>query len=290
MRIIFFLACWKRPEITELCFMGLRRLMKYKTDKFKCSSFAVISEESMIPLCEKYGIEFIMFENDPVGMKKNAGITEILKKDFDYLIELGSDDLICNELLDLYYPLMKLKEDFFGSRNLLLVDSTNGDCRELNWDGDLPQGLGRCMSKKLLNEFNNRVIVKMKTGIITDDSIIAEGEEGFLTKEESEAMIKNDWAEKVNSSITVHLWDNLNRGLDNNSNSRIMKKGFNYKNVETPEPLMADFKSDENVWTYNVFIGKEGDLETFMNKLTKEEKSAFFANQKKLIARRVEVA
>lgn len=289
MRIVFFLACWKRPEITELCFMGLKRLMKYKTE-FKCSAFAVISEEIMIPLCKKYGIEFLMFENDPVGMKKNAGLTEVLKKDFDYLIELGSDDLICNELLDCYYPLMKSGEDFFGSRNLLLIDATNGNCRELDWDGDLPQGLGRCMSKKLLKQFSEKVMVKAKTGIISNDAVISEGEIGFLSREEADVMVKHDFAEYFNSDITTYLWDGISRGLDNNSNSRIMKKGFNYKTVETPEPLMADLKSDENIWSYNALIGKEGDIEKFLSKLSKEEKSLFFANQKKLIAKRVEVA
>ncbi len=264
--------------------------MEYNPDKFQCSAFAVISEESMIPLCEKYGIDFLMFENDPVGMKKNAGLSKVTESDFDYLIELGSDDLILNDLLDSYYPLMKSGEDFFGSRNLLLVDSTDGNSRQLDWDGDYPQGLGRCMSKKLLSTFGDKVLVRMKTGLISDDAIIPEGEDGFLSKQDADTFTKIDLAERVETIATFYLWDKINRGLDNNSNARIMKKGFKYKVIETPEPLMADIKSDENIWAYNPFIGEAGDSFAFINKLSKQEKALFFENQKKLKAKRVEFA
>ena len=97
MRIAFFLAVWKRPEITELCFMGLQRLMKHYPNSF---AFAVISEKSMIPLCQKYDIEYCEHENLPLGRKKNYGMNQILKKKFDYLIELGSDDLIFNDVFN----------------------------------------------------------------------------------------------------------------------------------------------------------------------------------------------
>lgn len=290
MRIIFFLACWKRPEITELCFMGLKRLMKYKPEKFQCSAFAVISEESMIPLCEKYDIEFLMYNNDPVGMKKNAGLSKVLEKDFDYVIELGSDDLILNEVLDLYLPHMKKGEDFFGCKNLLMIDATDGNARQWFYDPDLVQGLGRCMSKKLLMEFTDCVWVKMKTSVVTENAIISIGEEGFLTKQEAEVMVKNDWADYVDSPIKAYLWDKINRGLDNNSTSRIMRKGFKFKTVETPEPMMADLKSDENIWAFNPDLGDKADLEKFLKGLTQQEKSLFFANQKKLKAKRVEQA
>src|SRR6478752_4031551 len=96
-RLLVFLAVWKRPEITEICFMGIDRLRK--TGLFPIEAFAVISEESMIPLCEKYNIDYCFYKNEPLGEKKNFGLTEAYKKEWDYLVEIGSDDLLKNEYL-----------------------------------------------------------------------------------------------------------------------------------------------------------------------------------------------
>lgn len=288
MRVVFFLACWKRPEITELCFMGLQRLMKHRPEVFQTSAFAVISEEEMIPLCERYGIEWIFFANDPVGMKKNAGLSEVLKKDFDYLIELGSDDLILNDLLDTYLPHMEAGEDFLATRSLLMIDAVDGACRKMSFDEECVQGLGRCMSRKLLMEFSGKVHVKSTTAIVSDDSLIDEGGEGFLSQQQVKELAK--WVTPTGSQVNVHLWDNISRGLDNNSTTRIMKKGYKFTEVETAVPLMADIKSDENIWGFNPEVGEPSDLAAFINSLSQKEKSKFFANQKILRAKRLEHA
>jgi len=287
MKVIFFLACWKRPEITELCFMGLQRLMKH--EKVQSLAFAVISEESMIPLCEKYGIEYLLHDNIPVGKKKNAGIKEVLNKDFDYLIELGSDDLILDEIIDLYLPLMESGEDFFGCKRLLLVDSTDGNCRDFFFDPDLVQGLGRCMSKKLLLEFSDRCLVKSDESIFSDEFVVTEGEECILDKQNSE-LYEGLGILKIFERNVYHLWDHIDRGLDNNSTGRIMRAGYKFKLVETSEALMADFKSDENIWGFNHEIGEKGNLELFLSKLSQAERSKFFSNMKLLKNKRLEVA
>lgn len=285
MKIIFFLACWKRPEITELCFMGLQRLMKRQG----VSAFAVISEPEMIPLCKEYGIEYFMHENLPVGTKKNAALNEVLKKDFDYLIELGSDDLIVDDLLDAYLPLMEQGEHFFGCKRLLMIDATDGACRDFFFDPDLVQGLGRCMSKELLLKFTGRCLVKSDVAIVSDEFLVSEGEECILDKTNAEFFQKSGDLKILKRNLT-HLWDPINRGLDNNSTARIMRAGYKFRLVETPEPMMADIKSDENIWGYNPEIGESGDLQNFLSKLSQAERIKFFNNMKVLKAKRVEVA
>lgn len=69
-----------------------------------------------------------------------------------------------------------------------------------------------------------------------------------------------------------------------------MAHGFKYRVVETPEPLMADIKGDENLWGFNPELGDAADLENFLNQLSKQEKEQFFINQKKLKAKRIEKA
>jgi len=264
--------------------------MKYDPKRFQCSAFAVISEESMIPLCKKYGIDFLMHDNEPVGMKKNAGLQEVLKKDFDYLIELGSDDLILNGLLDCYEPAMKEGLDFFGTRDLYMVDATDMNCRQIQFDGEAAQGLGRVFSKMLLEQFAGFVHVKANTTVMSDESLIPEGGVGFLDPKTVKAYEGCGWVERTGVTTHVHFWDAINRGLDNNSAGRVMRKGYKFHAVETPEVMLADIKSDENIWGFNPEIGETKDFTPFIEKLSPQERAKLIQNKKALLAKRIECA
>lgn len=144
-KILVFLAVWRRPQITELCFAGIER-MKQHPD-FEIEALAVISEESMIPLCEAYGIHWTLYKNEPLGEKKNFGLKKAKEFDFDYLMEIGSDDLILNELLDDYRNYIG-KYDFFGISDAAYINSDGGECRRLI--SKSTYGAGRMVHRRLL--------------------------------------------------------------------------------------------------------------------------------------------
>ncbi len=50
------MAIWKRPEITERCFKGLKKL--------GLEVFAVVSEDWAEDLCKKYKAGFVRAENN----------------------------------------------------------------------------------------------------------------------------------------------------------------------------------------------------------------------------------
>lgn len=149
MKLLFYLAVWKRPEITEICFMGLNRL---RQTGFEMEFLAVISEESMIPLCDKYGVKYCFHQNLPLGKKKNFGLAQALKLDWDYIIELGSDDLIKNELIEKYAPFFG-ERDYLGIDSVAFLNSKNGSCRWIQSGSVF--GLGRCLSINVLERFTN---------------------------------------------------------------------------------------------------------------------------------------
>lgn len=269
--------------------MGLKRLMKRGNVK----SMAVISEKSMIPLCKKYSIDFIEHENLPLGRKKNALLNAMMKEDFDYAIELGSDDLIFDDVFEAYKPFMDRGDDFFGSNQMIFVDSIMAECRYYTAQEaqyGYGWGLGRCFSRRLLEAMGGRVKVKAIEAFMCEE-LVPEGTTSFINRKVAEQLVKQGFAEILDSDRTYYMWDDeINRMMDNNSTQRIESKGFKYKVVETQEPFLADLKSDENIWGYNPEIGEAYDVEKFINKLSKEEKAMFFSNQKKLIAKRVEHA
>lgn len=151
MKLLIYTAVWKRPEITEICFMGIKRLQK--VSGFDISALAVISEVDMIPLCEKYGIEWCMTANNPLGAKKNYGLSQSKDKDFDFLIEIGSDDLILDDLL---YDYRKFKKyDFFGVCDAAYINAENLECRRLQTEA--VYGAGRAISKNLLEKMGYKL-------------------------------------------------------------------------------------------------------------------------------------
>lgn len=149
-KVLIYTAVWKRPHITELCFVGINRLKQHP--KYSIEALSVISEESMIPLCEKYGINWVMYKNDPLGEKKNFGLKKAKEFDFDYLMEIGSDDLILNELLDDYLKYIG-KSDFFGISDAAYINSETGECRRLI-SRHSTYGAGRMIHRSVLEKCN----------------------------------------------------------------------------------------------------------------------------------------
>jgi len=147
-KLLIFLAVWKRPYITEICFNGIKRLKEHPD--YDVQALAVISEEEMIPLCEQYGINWVMYKNEPLGEKKNYGLQKAKEFDFDYLLEIGSDDLITNELLTYYKGF--LDYGFFGVKDVAYIDSADGSCRRLQ--SKSTYGAGRMISRQNLEKLN----------------------------------------------------------------------------------------------------------------------------------------
>lgn len=145
MKILFVTQLWKRPEVTRLCFESLRKIPN--TD-----ILAVISEDSMVPLCEEYSVKWTYCENLPLGHKHNHALTESLKHEWDYMINVGSDDIVSPKILDAYKPFFKNKIPFFGLSKMHFFG--NGKLIRHHYEANYSvYGAGRAISRKMLEEF-----------------------------------------------------------------------------------------------------------------------------------------
>jgi hypothetical protein len=205
-KLLFFLAVWKRPEITEICFMGLNRLKKL--GRFHVEHFAVISEKSMIPLCEKYGIDWCMHENLPLGAKKNYGLTQAMKKDFDYLIEIGSDDILKNEFLDLY----KYDCDVLALADFIMMNTVDGECRRLT-KRHAYYGVGRAISKRALSSLLSHGMYQLWNDRINhgldNQSTFFLAKRGFLEKR-----ISSPEPVAIDLKSSVNIWPFQKIGIE----------------------------------------------------------------------------
>lgn len=276
MRVLIFLAAWKRPEITEICFVGINRLRK--NSRFPIETLVVISEESMIPLCDKYNIRWTFYKNDPLGEKKNHALNVAMNDiAWDYLIEIGSDDIIKDELLELYYPLMG-KYDFFGTKDAVVINSATGQCRRLR--SDTPYGLGRCVSRKALESCYG-VEVLANEHIISSKLNIPAGQVGHIRVDQAKEL-EGLGRVKIVGKPRYKLWkDEINKGLDNSSDYFLMKQGIGHKGVSTNKPLTIDIKSEVNIWPFHERLGEKFTIEQALEGLSNEEQSMICALWKK---------
>lgn len=129
---------------------------------FDIEVLAVISEPEMIPLCDRFHVKYIMHENFPLGLKKNAGLQEAKKFDFDFMMEIGSDDLILDDLFESYKKFF-VKYDFFGINDAAYINAENLDCCRLQSPAVF--GAGRVISRKALELVNFNIWSKQQKGM-----------------------------------------------------------------------------------------------------------------------------
>ena len=176
-KILVYMAVWKRPHITEICFAGLNRLRKHPD--FNIDVLAVISEEEMIPLCERYNVKWVMHENRPLAKKKNFGLKAARHYEIDFMLEIGSDDLVTDSLLTSYKEF--LKYDFFGIRDVAYINSEDGACRRLT--SKSTYGAGRMISRKVLEKMNWKLWDDHKEKGLDNNSVFRLAREGIFYRQ-----------------------------------------------------------------------------------------------------------
>ncbi len=145
MRLLIYLAVWKRPEITKICFMGIDRLRNAGIHDIE--ALAVISEEEMKPLCATWNIEWVMYKNHPLGEKKNFGLRQALRVEFDYMVEIGSDDLLKTDLLNVY----AWDRDVMGVNSVAFINADTGSCKMMSGKVGV-FGAGRAIHRRVIEK------------------------------------------------------------------------------------------------------------------------------------------
>ncbi len=220
----------------------------------------VISEEDYRSRCKRYDIPYTFFKNQSLGAKKNYGLEQALKFDWDYLIELNSDDVIKNELLDIYDT---LSDDYLALRNFCFLDSNTLELRQ--FESKTAFGIGRRYSRKAV-EACKVTKVNVKKSCISAAGALIKGKQKDVKPYIAEDLEKVGYAEIIGEG--VKLWnDEASAGMDNFSNARLNDFGFKCRQIFTDEPLAVDIKSDVNIWKFNPEAGVEYDFEKFKNGL-----------------------
>lgn len=82
----------------------MQRLQTYWPERFTFIPFCVVSTDEDEQWVKDKGIKYLRHQNQPLADKQNAGLVEALKLEWDYLIQISSDNLLTNEALHFILP------------------------------------------------------------------------------------------------------------------------------------------------------------------------------------------
>lgn len=253
-KIMLFFAAFGRADVLRVTCLGIQRLSKYKPDLFSVDAFCVYSGSELKPILDEFGIASMEYQNNPVGTKKNAGLNELLKKEYDweYLLEMGADDLISNKLLDLYLPYMIANKEVFGIKSCHLYDIETA--RVAHWENTYIIGLGRAFHRDAFRKLGGSIDVTFNQSVTSPEVAYSRKRTYRLPAAQAESFIRGGLANAVGPRQGVLLWDAIDSGLDFNSEIKLLRKKIRPEIIETGDTVYAvDLKDRNNMHLFECY-------------------------------------
>ncbi len=121
MKIIILMPVWKRPKLTKKCIEALLKL-KPKGIELRIHGVLSMDDSCYLDNFETFNdprVSFSNANNKLLGVKKTFGLFEAIRlnEDYEYLMEVGSDDFLHPKIFELYEPFIKGRAKFFGMNN-----------------------------------------------------------------------------------------------------------------------------------------------------------------------------
>lgn len=156
-KLLILVPVWKRPEILKL-FLSRLTLPSYLETRV----LFILSPEDPFYVANTRLVKdynYFSHKNRPLGEKKNEALHYSLKWDWDFFMDLGSDNIIHFDLWKLYEPYFE-NEKYFGINNAYVYDTKTQKSLFVNGYHQLSGetfalGPGRVISRDIINELSN---------------------------------------------------------------------------------------------------------------------------------------
>jgi hypothetical protein len=156
-RLAICTAIWKRYEIFELFANATKKLNNDNLEIIVIVAGSDGNESKSI--VEKHGFIYIEIQNEPLATKMNATTILAAELNCDYVLCVGSDDVITNDLLEIYKNKMFESIDYVAVLDWYFYDTITN--KFAYWGGYIDSrkghtcGAGRLISMSLLNKWKN---------------------------------------------------------------------------------------------------------------------------------------
>jgi len=214
--ILILTPFWRRPDITRIWAEWIKL-----TTGYNIRVLAVLSpedeffEENRAILSD---FDRVLYKNKPLSEKLNAGINYALTLKWDYLMNLGSDDLLHPLIWNLYEPYIKSEEPFFGLKRVYFFDMEKkrlGQAKEYFW------GAGRMIHRSVIEKIGCLYTPGRERGLDCDSK------DRIVSKYHYLALDTEDFPYVVD----LKTWDSLNDydfnlKLMDQSDTKILNKHY----------------------------------------------------------------
>jgi len=154
MQIAIGTAVWGRPKTTELFWAAVDRLRE-QWAAHEVVAYAAGSEDAHRELTKRAGGVWVEFDNQPLGRKWNMVSRQAYRDGADYLVILGSDDVLSPKMGERYLATMEQGVRYFGVRGCYMAEPWSR--RAIHIQGHASQarltevvGAGRAVGRELL--------------------------------------------------------------------------------------------------------------------------------------------
>lgn len=158
-KIAICIPIYKRPEITKFVLNYYKNLKQSLKNEIELILICAGSEgNTSKKLAEKNGFIYVEHPNEPLSQKQNAIYKEAKKYNPDACIKIDSDSIISIEFFRYYNHLLTENFDYGGITDIHFL-TKKYLCYWGGYEANSPRfgeptGVGRFMSKDLLNELN----------------------------------------------------------------------------------------------------------------------------------------
>lgn len=251
-KILVYFAVHKRLEVLKVCLKGIRRLQKYDKKRFDIQPFAVCSTEEESNVLLHFDIPHIIHENQPLGEKKNAGLRAAMTLEWDYLMELGSDDLLKSELLDLYYPMFKRGDLAWGLNSCYFFEL--GTNKVGIHENHYAIGAGRCFKRDIFAINQSMATIRMLKTCGNSKGSYGVNNLYRCSQRLANEFVKHKLAILEPIETKLEFWTpSRQRALDGDSMNRLKLAGVEIECIETTDPYILDIKSGVNINSIDIF-------------------------------------
>jgi len=175
MRIGIITAIWQRPEVWDMFKRGVMRLRNQYEDVEVEVCVAGSEGHRSQNRCKEKWIHYVEVPNNPLGRKMNEAALLAKNKGYDYCLLVGSDDIICNKLFDLYLDSAEQGIDYTYLMDGYFFDTMSR--LALYWGGYKDHrkgdslGAGRFLSNKLLDKLDWQMWYDVKLSGMLDSAM-----------------------------------------------------------------------------------------------------------------------
>jgi hypothetical protein len=250
--ILLFFAVWGRGNILKVCIEGIKELSNYKPSLYNIIPFAIYSTEEDRVILDNAGINSVYHPNEFLGAKKNYGLAQALRiHKFEYMLEIGSDDVLNPKLLDLYLPYLIDGYDMLSVDAFHMIDTETG--MTSIFQSDLIIGGGRMIKREILERMY-KVPFTFTVSAAGPDLDVYPRKKDYLTINSAVNYEKIGYGTRTGEPEFVLWKHNLQIGLDTDSHWNILLSGkVKQHQFHIEDPYVIDLKSEVNIHPFSNF-------------------------------------